>query len=412
MFLPGGRALLFAAFTGAGQDDATIEALTLATGERKVLVRGGSQPRYAASGHLLYAVGSTLRAAAFDPERLELHGEPVPVQENVARTQLGAAKYAVSASGALAYVHGGEATDNVLVWVDREGREEPLSAPPRPYVYQRLSPDGTRIALDVRDEKQDVWIWDLEREASTRLTVSPGPDPIRCGAATGGPSSTPRASERRLGGRRPQRRRQRRSGQDLRTAGVPVASDGHGGWRRAAGAPGRLQLRRPFDVVLLDIAARAEPEVLLDADWSFNNAELSPDGRFLAYTSDESGTNEVFVRPFPALESGRWKVSSAGGSRPLWSRDGSEIFFLDGRSHLTAAPVTTRDGALVIGRPEVLFETAYPSPFGGRHYDVSLDGRRFLMIKAAPAEGELSGRIVYVQNWLDELRRLAPARGQ
>ena len=102
--------------------------------------------------------------------------------------------------------------------------------------------------------------------------------------------------------------------------------------------------------------------MLLDEDWSFGNAELSPDGRFLAYTSNESGTDEVFVRPFPALESRRWQVSSGGGSRPLWSRDGSEIFFLDGRNHLTAAPVTTRDGALVIGRSEVLFETAYSWP--------------------------------------------------
>ena len=151
--------------------------------------------------------------------------------------------------------------------------------------------------------------------------------------------------------------------------------------------------------------------MLLDADWSFSNAELSPDGRFLAYASDESGTSEVFVRPFPALESSRWQVSSGGGSRPLWSRDGSEIFFLDGRNYLTAAPVTTRDGALVIGRPKVLFETAYVVPLGGRPYDVSLDGTRFLMIKARQAEDGSANRIVYVQNWFDELRRLAPARG-
>ncbi len=415
-FLPGGRAVLFAVVTGTGHDDANIEALTLASGERKVLVRGGSHPHYAASGHLVYAVGSTLRAAAFDPERLELRGEPVLVLENVARTPfVGGANYAVSPSGALACVKGGGLGDNVLVWVDRAGREEPIGAPPRPYVWPRLSPDGTRIALDVRDEKQDVWIWDLERDASTRLTVSPGPDsfPVwsldgrtifySSGLPSGGWEVVGRSAD---GSGDPVRLYE----QPAYVAPTTVTADGAGllALRGTSSAAAN-----PFDVVLLDIAARAEPQVLLDADWSFNSAELAPDGRFLAYTSNESGTNEVFIGPFPALESSRRQVSSGGGTRPLWSRDGSEIFFLDGRGYLAAARVTTRDGALVIGRPEVLFETAYVvPPVVGRSYDVSLDGTRFLMIKARQAEDGAANRIVYVQNWFDELRRLAPARGR
>jgi serine/threonine-protein kinase len=415
--LPGGRAILFAAFSGLGSDDATIEALTLATGERKVLVRGASQPRYTPSGHLVYAVGSTLRAVAFDPERLELRGEPVPVQENVRRGQVGAAQYAVSASGALVYIRS-VSSENVLMWVDRDGREEPISAPPRAYVCPRLSPDGTRIAAatlgseDPRSQlaadERDLWIWDLGRETEARLTNSP--------AAEGSPVWS--ADGRRI------------FHSSALTTGWEVVvrdADGSGDPVRifqssvflapqalTADSGGLLAVRGtdsrpPFDIVRLDAAGKADPEVLLDEEWSFATPELSPDGRYLAYASDESGTSEVFVRPFPSLGSGRWQVSSGGGTRPLWSRDGREIFFLDASNHLAAATVTRRDGGLAIGRPAVLFETGYYVGSGARTYDVSLDGTRFLMIKAASPDGS-GQRIVYVQNWFDELRRVAPAR--
>jgi serine/threonine-protein kinase len=420
MFLPAGRAVLFTTVTGgragvAGNtisDSTTVEAVTLATGERKVLVRDASQPSYVGSGHLLYAVGSTLYAVAFDPERLELRGDAVPVQENVARSSNSAAKYAVSASGALAFVHGGGSTGNVLVWVDREGREEPLGAPPRQYFYPRLSPDGTRIAVDVRAEKQEIWIWDIEREASTRLTGSEGqptysvwsPDGRKVFHSTSLPSGDWAIVARNADG----------SGDPFTVIEEPrfilpsaITADGKGllatrGFSGAA-AP-------PFDIVLIDPAVKAEPKVLLHRAGSFFTAPaLSPDGRFVAYVSDESGTAEVFVRPYPALDSHRWQVSSGGGRMPYWSRDGREIFFVDGREHLAAASVTMRDGTLSIGRAEVLLHTAFLSSFG-RSYDVTPDGKRFLMIKGAAAGDEPNGRVVYVQNWLHELRRLAPPR--
>ena len=139
---------------------------------------------------------------------------------------------------------------------------------------------------------------------------------------------------------------------------------------------------------------------------------MSPDGRWLAYESNESGASEIFVRPFPALDSGRWPVSTGGGTRPLWSRDGKEIFYLDASGFLTAVAVERREDALSIGRPEVVIRKAYFNPLGGRTYDVSPDGRRFLMIKeVAPEQDDADGRIVLVQNWFDELRRVAPARG-
>jgi serine/threonine-protein kinase len=159
------------------------------------------------------------------------------------------------------------------------------------------------------------------------------------------------------------------------------------------------------------MAGNAEPKTLLDAEATLSNAEVSPDGRWLVYESLESGRSEIFARPFPALESGRWQVSAAGGTRPLWSRDGREIFYLDASDFLTAVAVETREGALSFGRPEVVIGQAYVSPRQGRPYDVSPDGRRFLMIKeATTGRDDAVGQIVLVQNWFDELRRLAPVR--
>jgi Tol biopolymer transport system component len=262
----------------------------------------------------------------------------------------------------------------------------------------------------VRDEGQDIWVWDLERKTSTRLTVSPRPD--------NGPTWSPDgrnifyASQTTTGTWEVNARSADGSGdpqtiseQQKLLQPQAVTADGARllAIRGATNAP-------PFEVVLLDLAGRADLEVLLEGDASFGNPELSPNGRFLAYSSDESGLNEVYVRPFPELQARRWQISSGGGSRPLWSRDGREIFFLDGSGSFTAVPVTAREGELLIGRSEVLFKMAYYSTLGGRPYDVSLDGKRFLMIKAVQAETEPGNRIVYVQNWFDELRGRAPAR--
>jgi serine/threonine-protein kinase len=166
------------------------------------------------------------------------------------------------------------------------------------------------------------------------------------------------------------------------------------------------------DILWVDTAGKVEPRTLLDAEASFSNAAVSPDGRWLAYESTELGDAEIFVRPFPALDSGYWQVSTGGGTRPLWSRDGRELFYLDASDLLTAVTVERREDALSIGRPEVVIGKAYANVKNGRTYDVSPDGRRFLMIKeVTPEQDDAVGRIVLVQNWFDELRRLAPARG-
>ena len=174
--LPGGRAVLFTitALTG-GLDAAQVAVLDLQTGTRTVLVRGGSHAHYVPSvaegGHLVYAAAGTLRAVPFDLARLETRGTPVPVVPDVVTTATGGVDAVVAGDGTLAYVSGGVAgTPRTLVWVDRQGRETPIPAPPRAYLLPALSPDGTRVAVFANDQEHDLWLWDLGRTTLTRLT--------------------------------------------------------------------------------------------------------------------------------------------------------------------------------------------------------------------------------------------------
>jgi hypothetical protein len=178
--LPGGYAVLFTitAPTG-GLDAARIAVRDLRTGAQRVLVHGGSDAHYAASGHLVYTAGGALRAVAFDLDRLRVGNTTVPVVPGLMTTNTGAGNFAVAADGTLVYVDapaGLAASARTLVWVDRQGHEEPIVAPPRAYAYAQLSPDGTRVALDIRDQEQDIWIWDLKRGGLTPLTSEPGLD--------------------------------------------------------------------------------------------------------------------------------------------------------------------------------------------------------------------------------------------
>ena len=176
--LPGGQAVLFTiTATTGGLDQAQVAVLDLRTGTQTVLIRGGSDARYVSSGHLVYAAAGTLRAVAFDLARLAVVGTPVAVLPQVLTTaQAGAASVAVAADGTLVYVSGGSggrATQS-LVWVDRQGQETPMPAPPRNYAYPRLSPDGTRLALFIADQEIDIWLWDLARATLTRVDLRPG----------------------------------------------------------------------------------------------------------------------------------------------------------------------------------------------------------------------------------------------
>ncbi len=204
--LPGNEAVLFTIVSGA-VENAQIAVLSIANGEVEVLIPGGSNPRYVPTGHIVYGVGGTLRAVGFDLERLEVTSDPIPVLEGVITKASGAAEFGVSRDGSLVYVAGSPQVglDRTSVWVDREGREEALAAEPRAYTYPRISPDGSQVALDVRDEEIDIWIWDFARETLRRLTFDPSNDWYQSGHRTVGawPSHLAVRVEEICSGKRP-----------------------------------------------------------------------------------------------------------------------------------------------------------------------------------------------------------------
>ncbi|HYM23528.1 MAG TPA: hypothetical protein VEU08_09975 [Vicinamibacterales bacterium] len=417
-FLPGGRGVLFTVSTPGQMNDARVAVLDLKTGRRKILIRGASDAEFVKTGHLIYAAAGTLRAVRFDLERLEVLGDPVPVVDSVMMTPNGAANYAVSQRGTLAYVPGGAyavtTAPRSLVWVDRKGREEPIRTPFRPYGVPRLSPDGTRVAVELEDQENDIWIWDFARETLTRLTFDAGFDVM--------PLWTPDGRRVIFASTR---------------VGMPnlygQAADGTGRIDRLA-TSGSAQMATSITpdgknvfgfqsgqhVFVLPFAppaggagdsANSEPAAQLLFDGLF--PEVSPDGRYVAYQWHEagSGRDEVSVRPFPQTNDGRWQISAGGGTRPAWSRSGHELFYLDASQKLTAVSVDTSGSTFRAGKPLRLLDTSYSNPFPARWYDVSPDDQRFLMVKdSAAGDQSAPPSITVVLNWFGELQQRVPTR--
>jgi serine/threonine-protein kinase len=332
--LPGGQAVLFT--IGSPGVTNSIAALDLRTRTYEVVLREAQGPRYVSSGHLVYSSGASLLAVPFDPNRLEVTGSAVRVLQQVAVTPGSGVDGAVSRNGTLVYVPGAAslADERMLVWVDRQGREEPVPAPPRTYQIARLSPDGTRIALDVRDEDNDIWIWAFAPKTLTRLTSVPGNDmfPVWTGdsqrvifLAAPGKEGTRTLSWRTADATA--------AAEDLLTGVVGLAS------RPYAVSPNgsTLVLGHRDDLSMLALrgapsrgmpaSPTTEIRPLLGTSFVEQNAEVAPGGQWLAYQSNESGRDEVYVRPFPNVETGRWQVSTNGGRTPLWSRSGEELFY-------------------------------------------------------------------------------------
>jgi len=416
--LPDGDTVLFSAASGGGNRDAAqIVAESLSTGERTVLARGGSDGRYLPTGHIVYAFEDGLFGVAFDAETLTVSGGPVPLLQGVLRAANAnpAANFAVTDTGTLVYLSGdvGAAGLRTLVWVDRGGRREPIDTPPRAYLYAQLSPDDTRVVLDIRDQENDTWVWDLERETLQRLTF----DPARNRGAVWSPDGTRVVFSREIDGTE-EIYWQAADGSGVAEAltegsGVPmfpldITPDGTTLLYTLSDLP-----RDTFMVPITGTPAAGTP--LLNGVPSEGSPTVSPDGRWLAYTSDESGDYEVYVRPFPEVDTGRWQISTAGGMHPHWSRDGSELFYMvqqGGSVAFMAVPVESGT-TFRPGSPEMLFDGPFwdggGAVAGPDVFDVSLDGQRFLMIMdvAAGAESE-QPEIVIVQNWFEELKRLVP----
>ena len=414
--LPDGESVVFTVLA-APESESTIEVLSLDTGERKVILRGGTFPRYVSTGHLVYQVAGNLWAVGFDLGQLETVGDPVPVLEGVSSKAQGAADFGVSHDGVFIYVPGtGTAAGQArrLVWVDREGREEPISAPAALYETPRLSPDGRLVAVEVRDPaNSDVIIYDLQRETSTRLTFDPAADTEPLWSPDG--QSVVFSSDR--DGGRPNI--YTKSADGTGSAERLTTSDSFqrpSSWSAdgqsliildAAGTgPGN-----PADVAVVSLGAEDATAGLIETQFDENQAEVSPDGRWIAYRSNESGQTHIYVRPFPNVDDGKWQISSDQGRSPVWAADGSELFFERfGAFEMMAVSVTT-EPTFVPENPESLFEGPYRLSGGGRSrsWDIGADGR-FLMFSAETAleDRAAAPRIVVVENWFEELIERVP----
>ena len=409
--LPDGDALLFTAVTSDDWEKATVAVLSPDDAERRVLITGGSDARYEATGHLLYMKNGTLMAVPFDLRRQEVTGTPVAMIANVMHSvttgnsddETGAGQFAISSAGTLVYLEGGVAVlpPGTMMFVDRTGSAQPIAAAgPGSYLGPRLSPDGQKIALASRRERSritDVWVYDVERGTPTRVTFDGGAFPIW----------SPDSKRLAVGGL------------------TLINADGSGKVERvAAGEKMQFPASWASDANLLvflqetpggangiwvvPMEGERKPKLFIESRFQLWHPDLSPDGRWMAYASNESGMYEVYVQPYPGPGE-KIRVSTAGGMDPIWSAKGRELLYRSftpegGQLFFSAAvrslgPFRTEPPRLMFQAKTGEYDTTAPE----RSWDVSADGKRFLLVKTAPLTDKPITTMHVVLNWAEEL---------
>ena len=412
--LPDGKSILYTHYAGSAEQKIMVHSLK--SGETKELFSGFGA-RYIPTGHIIYLLpnNSSLFAIQFNPSRLEVKGEPVTVLEGVKR-------YAISASGTLAYIPGTAreaAARQILVWVNREGKEEPLAAAPNQYFLFRISPDGTRVALTVGETpKFNIWVLDMVRETMTRLTLEEGTDNAVPLWTPDGKRIVYASSREKnlLGGGDVYWRAANGTGQAEKLATSPSRGLNPFSWSRNGKTLVLWELSlnpRGSDIGMVSMEGNHTRKPLLQEKYNETHPLVSPDGKWMAYASDESGKNEVYVCTFPDVNKGKWQISTNGGDSPLWSPDGRELFYH--ASDATMAVRVETEPDFKPGKPTVLFRrTYYGSLANMAVWDISPDGKRFLMMKEDASTGkpvaEGPRKINIVVNWTEELKQRAPMK--
>jgi Tol biopolymer transport system component len=408
--LPGGKAVLFTIGDLHHPDyflDARIAVERLDTGERKILPVKGTYARYASSGHLLLMQEAGLMVVPFDLKRLEITGTPVPAANDVAFNFLtGAVDFDVSNTGELVYIPKGILYGDLsLAWLDRHGKIEELPAPPRAYREPHLSPDGRQIAVTVGGQNNDIWVYDISRGTLTRVTFD---------GTAAAPVWSPDG-----------KRIAYTSFKNGQFVILWKPADGSGMEEMLVNPQFSMQVPLSFtpdgsflaymfsnpnahiQVNLAPLHGERIPKPLVASQFDDNGGLFSPDGRWLAYFSNESGQFEVYVQPFPG-PGGKLQISASGGYGPVWARSSQELFYEDGNQIFSAGVTTHPHFVSSTPHPVVPFTPGVIGLFSyNRIFDVAPDGQRFLVVENS---GENKGpeELHLVEGWLDELARRPP----
>jgi serine/threonine-protein kinase len=412
-WLPGGRSILFSAFQPGGGEQ--LEVVDVATGERKVIHESGYFARYVDTGHVLFVQDASLFALPFDAKGLEATGSPMPLLEGISsQTQTGAAQYDVSQDGLLVYVPGNDAFQPYpVLWTDRHGASESLWDEPGVYGSPRLSPDGKRVALCVlRGDDWDVWVYDTERDVGTRLTFGRLYDADAVWSPDGRDIAYTSETEEGVYGIFRKRADGSGEASTLLASGelyfpspLSWSSDGS-----------RLLLVTtpfgggPAELWFLAADGSGEVEPFLQDQFPMQGGAFSPDGRFVAYRSNETGRPEIFVQPVEG--GGKWQISDSVGAQPRWSPKGDELFYRTPEG-LVSVSVEIEGDEFRAGRPRLLFGGVFETPFGINvpgysfyDYDVGPDGERFVIFARGQERAGEGLTVNFVTGWFEELKGL------
>ena len=417
--LPGGKGVLFTGGTNGAYEGANIVVQSLPAGARKIVQRGGYHGRYLPSGHLVYIHAGTLFAAPFDLDRLEVTAQPVPALEGVtSNSASGSAQFAVSATGTLVYLPGQSTSSEVPIhWMNHEGKTTLLRATPANWLNLHFAPDGRRIALQIDDGQNiDVWVSEWARDTLTRLTFDPAadtkpvwtPDGRRIVFASDrADTSTPNLYWQRADG----------------TGGAQRLTDSKNFQSPASWHPSGKFLafeennpQTGYDLMILRMEGDeasgwkpGKPSVFLNSPFAEREPMFSPDGRWLAYWSNETGRQEVYVRPFPG-PGGKWQISTGGGVYPTWSRTKHELFYGTPSGQIMVAAFTVEGDSFRSEKPRLWSDGRFSVRSTTRSFDLHTDGERFALAPAAQTPGGgKQDHVTFIFNFFDELRRIAPA---
>jgi len=406
----GGRGLLFTIFKGS-LDDSRIGIADVTARKWRVLIdRTGHSAVYAPTGHIVYLRTGVLMAAPFDASRLEVTGPSAPVMSGIHYNNGGAGHFGLASTGTLAYIPDPKRAEAELVWVERAGRVTAIDLPPGPYLRPELSPDGTRVALEQSSgsAKTSIVVWDFGRRALSTVTRDTGINEAPIWMPDG--ASLLFASRQQLGALA-RLFRQRADGggapEQLTTGSLAQTGASGGEYPGSVLSGGTTMIYSVSGtdadgVKVLEVASR-EVRTLIARG---RRPRLSPDGRWLAYRTLESGIAEIYVSPYPDVASARWQVSTGGSSAARWSRDGTELFYRglgSNRKHIYVVKVAAATFGQV--RPQVIVDVPDAGGLDGlEEFDVAADGR-FLILKGQPQRPPIPQVIV---NWFDVLKRAAP----